>query len=164
MCCGHVASESVDLIYDPPFNSNRNYNVIFARHNIMPDPNSAQMQAFDDTWRWTPVTEGQYLDLTRGGLPNEAGDALSAFHTLLGENDAMAYLVKWAIHFIATPAHGDPPPEANGAGQGLEHSRGGSQMDSPPGEYGPTVGGTSSRAQADCFTLAALRSDHESLP
>src|SRR5664280_3648081 len=37
----------------------------------------------------------------------------------------------WAIHFIATPAHGDPPPEANGAGQGLEHSRGGSQMDSP---------------------------------
>src|SRR5664280_125726 len=40
-------------------------------------------------------------------------------------------LLKWAIHFIATPAHGDPPPEANGAGQGLEHSRGGSQMDSP---------------------------------
>jgi hypothetical protein len=41
------------------------------------------------------------------------------------------YKGKWAIHFIATPAHGDPPPEANGAGQGLEHSRGGSQMDSP---------------------------------
>src|SRR5659263_266605 len=39
--------------------------------------------------------------------------------------------MRWAIHFIATPAHGDPPPEANGAGQGLEHSRGGSQMDSP---------------------------------
>ena len=41
---------------------------------------------------------------------------------------------RWAIHFIATPAHGDPPPEANGAGQGLEHSRGGSQMDSPQRE------------------------------
>src|SRR5664280_2449521 len=41
------------------------------------------------------------------------------------------YYFRWAIHFIATPAHGDPPPEANGAGQGLEHSRGGSQMDSP---------------------------------
>src|SRR5664280_1543745 len=38
---------------------------------------------------------------------------------------------RWAIHFIATPAHGDPPPEANGAGQGLEHSRGGSKVDSP---------------------------------
>jgi hypothetical protein len=46
--------------------------------------------------------------------------------------DTFHELALWAIHFIATPAHGDPPPEANGAGQGLEHSRGGSQMDSPP--------------------------------
>ena len=30
---GHVADESVDLVYlDPPFNSNRSYNVIFSRH------------------------------------------------------------------------------------------------------------------------------------
>jgi adenine specific DNA methylase Mod len=30
----HIASESVDLVYlDPPFNSNRNYNEIFARHD-----------------------------------------------------------------------------------------------------------------------------------
>jgi DNA modification methylase len=31
----HTASASVDLVYlDPPFNSNRGYNVIFAQHGI----------------------------------------------------------------------------------------------------------------------------------
>src|SRR5664280_2449001 len=48
-----------------------------------------------------------------------------------GRDYLTRYKAEWAIHFIATPAYGDPPPEANGAGQGLEHSRGGSQMDSP---------------------------------
>jgi site-specific DNA-methyltransferase (adenine-specific) len=29
----HVGTESVDLVYlDPPFNSNRNYNVLFGTH------------------------------------------------------------------------------------------------------------------------------------
>ena len=47
-------SESVDLIYlDPPFNSNQSYNLLFG--NGQPKPNgsrSAQVRAFDDTWRW----------------------------------------------------------------------------------------------------------------
>lgn len=55
-----VASESVDLVYlDPPFNSNRSYNVIFSRKASNSD--TAQIQAFDDTWRWTQVTEEQYI-------------------------------------------------------------------------------------------------------
>ena len=30
----HMADESVDLVYlDPPFNSNANYNVLFAEHD-----------------------------------------------------------------------------------------------------------------------------------
>ncbi len=30
----HIKEESVDLIYlDPPFNSDQNYNVLFAEHN-----------------------------------------------------------------------------------------------------------------------------------
>lgn len=93
----HIATESIDLIYlDPPFNSNRNYNVIFARHDIVEDPNSAQIQAFGDTWRWTPVTDEQFSEAVSGGLPNEAADALTAMRALLGENDAMAYLVNMA--------------------------------------------------------------------
>ena len=56
-----IASASVDLVYlDPPFNSNRGYNVIFACHDIVALDNTAQIQAFDDTWRWTPLTDQQY--------------------------------------------------------------------------------------------------------
>lgn len=91
----HVTTASVDLVYlDPPFNSNRAYNVIFARNAASSD--TAQIQAFDDTWRWTQVTERQYLDLINGGVPNAVADALRATHTLLGENDALAYLVNMA--------------------------------------------------------------------
>ncbi len=55
-----VPTASVDMVYlDPPFNSNRNYNVIFARHDTEEDASRAQIQAFGDTWRWTSVTEEQ---------------------------------------------------------------------------------------------------------
>ena len=48
----NTASESVDLVYlDPPFNSNRSYNVIFKRHEVTSDDEAAQIEAFDDTWR-----------------------------------------------------------------------------------------------------------------
>ena len=95
----HVSSEFVDLVYlDPPFNSNRNYNVIFARNASSKD--TAQIQAFDDTWRWSHVTEEQYLDLVNGGVPNAVADALRAMHTLVGENDALAYLVNMAPRLV----------------------------------------------------------------
>lgn len=81
---------------EPPFNSNRSYNVIFNRHDVTRDADAAQIQAFDDTWRWTPVTEQQYGAYVGGELPNEVADALRAFRTLLGENDALAYLVNMA--------------------------------------------------------------------
>ena len=97
-----VDSESVDLVYlDPPFNSNRAYNIIFRRHDVVAaDDVSAQIQAFDDTWRWTPVTDEQFKEYTGGGLPNAVSDALTAFRTLLGENDAMAYLVNMAPRLV----------------------------------------------------------------
>lgn len=97
----HIASESVDLVYlDPPFNSNRNYNVIFGRNQSHAADDSAQIQAFGDTWVWTPETEEQYLDLIQGGVPSRVADALTAFRTLLGENDAMAYLVNMAPRLV----------------------------------------------------------------
>lgn len=94
-----VRSESVDLVYlDPPFNSNRNFNVIFARRSSSSD--TAQIQAFDDTWRWTQATEQQYVDLINGRAPNAVADALRAMHTLLGENDALAYLINMAPRLV----------------------------------------------------------------
>lgn len=97
-----LADESVDLVYlDPPFNSNRSYNVIFGRHPGDDDDASAQIQAFDDTWHWTPVTDGQYQRYVFADeLPMRPADALTAFRTLLGENDAMAYLVNMAPRLV----------------------------------------------------------------
>lgn len=95
-----IPEESVDLVYlDPPFNSDRNYNAIFARHNVV-DAASAQIQAFEDTWQWTNVTEAQYADLISGGTPSNVSQALIAFRTLLGENSAMAYLVNMAPRLV----------------------------------------------------------------
>jgi DNA modification methylase len=95
----HIADASVDLVYlDPPFNSNRSYNVIFAEH--AEEELAAQIQAFDDTWHWTHVTEGQYQQLINGSVPPRVADALTAFRTLLGENDAMAYLVNMAPRLV----------------------------------------------------------------
>jgi len=67
------------LYLDPPFNSNRSYNVIFSR-----DPGegydsdaSAQIQAFTDTWHWTrsrtSSTSGtRWLQRTALGLTAES--------------------------------------------------------------------------------------------
>lgn len=96
-----LPSESVDLVYlDPPFNSARNYNVIFARGNNSAADVGAQIEAFTDTWTWTHTTETQYGNYVNGGLPNRVAEALTAFHTLLGENDALAYLVNMAPRIV----------------------------------------------------------------
>ena len=91
----------MDLVYlDPPFNSNRAYNVIFGKHSGNGNEAAAQIQAFDDTWRWTHVTDQEYQRYVAGELPMQAADALMAFRTLLGENDAMAYLVNMAPRLV----------------------------------------------------------------
>jgi DNA modification methylase len=85
---------------EPPFNSNRGYNVIFANRDTLPSADAAQIQAFDDTWHWTPVTDQQYTAAVNGELPGRVADVLVAMRTLLGENDAMAYLVNMAPRLV----------------------------------------------------------------
>ena len=47
----YVPDESVDLVYlDPPFNSNADYNVLFAARDGA--ESAAQIEGFTDTWRW----------------------------------------------------------------------------------------------------------------
>ena len=66
----HVASQSVDLVYlDSAFNANRNYNVIFARHDVKSSADAAQIPAFGDTWHSTLTTGEQCRDATAGGVP-----------------------------------------------------------------------------------------------
>src|SRR5215213_7845117 len=77
----HVGSESVDLVYlDPPFNSDRTYNVLFATRD---GEAQAQMQAFDDTWTWTAESERLYAEILAGG--GKVADAIASFRGFLGE-------------------------------------------------------------------------------
>ena len=88
-----ITTESVDLVYlDPPFNSNKSYNVLFA-HKETGAAAEAQIEAFDDTWTWDHETEQQYIALIHGAAPSKVADAISAMHGLLGPSDVLAYLV-----------------------------------------------------------------------
>lgn len=88
----HIPDESVDLVYlDPPFNSNRSYNVLFKQKTG--EESQAQIEAFDDTWTWSHEAEAQYQDLINGGAPLKVADAIEAMRRLLGDNDVLAYLV-----------------------------------------------------------------------
>jgi len=52
----YIKDESVDLIYlDPPFNSNRNYNVLFKDESGTEA--DSQIHAFEDTWHWNQKAE-----------------------------------------------------------------------------------------------------------
>ncbi len=87
------------MVYlDPPFNSNRSYNVLFKSRSGADA--QAQIEAFDDTWSWSQQTEQQYIELIAGIAPRRLADALVAMRGLLGENDVLAYLVMMAARLI----------------------------------------------------------------
>lgn len=96
----YIEDASVDLVYlDPPFNSNRNYSVIFSKSGKAEDENKAQIEAFEDTWHWTHTTQQQYDEFV-AHAPMAVANALTAYRLLLGENDAMAYLVNMAPRLV----------------------------------------------------------------
>jgi DNA modification methylase len=56
----HIPNESVDLIYlDPPFNSNRSYNLLFK--DEFGAESEAQYKAFEDSWHWGFEPEHTWL-------------------------------------------------------------------------------------------------------
>ncbi len=90
----HVLDASVDLIYlDPPFNSNRDYNVLFREQSGRESP--AQIKAFGDTWNWAGAAEAWADFATLCPVPKVI-ELMRGFHNTLGENDVMAYLVMMA--------------------------------------------------------------------
>ena len=93
----HIKSETVDLIYlDPPFNSNQDYNVIFAEKEGA--RSSAQIKAFGDTWQWDQDAAKAYeAAVEKGG---KVSDALRAFRIILGTNDMMAYISQMSLRLI----------------------------------------------------------------
>ena len=91
--------ECVDLVYlDPPFNSNRSYNVLFKE--AKGTESEAQIQAFEDTWHWGKegVTAAAYDEVVRRG--DDVGRMLQAFVEALGHNDVTAYLTMMAPRLV----------------------------------------------------------------
>src|SRR6478752_5265679 len=78
----YISDNSVDLVYlDPPFNSNRNYNVLF-RDESGKDSES-QITAFEDTWHWNHVAEQTYNELVTNA-PERIGALMGALRTFVG--------------------------------------------------------------------------------
>lgn len=94
----HVRDESVDLVYlDPPFNSNQDYNVLFAERDG--SRAAAQIKAFGDTWRWDQGSAAAFHDVVEHG-PQPVSRAMQAFRTLVGESDVLAYLSMMAPRLV----------------------------------------------------------------
>ena len=92
-----IPDNSVDLIYlDPPFNSNRDYNVLFKDESGR--ESDAQIRAFGDTWHWGPTAQAVYEELITG--PDRVASVMEAMHTLIGPNQMMAYLVMMTIRLV----------------------------------------------------------------
>jgi site-specific DNA-methyltransferase (adenine-specific) len=92
-----IPDESFDLIYlDPPFNSNRSYNVLF-KEGLQDSP--AQIKAFEDSWHWTKESKHVFDHLvqkTNGDISN----LMLALEKMVGPNDMLAYLTMMTVRLI----------------------------------------------------------------
>ncbi len=62
----YVKDETIDLVYlDPPFNSNQDYNVLFAEQDG--SRSAAQIQAFKDSWRWDQEAANAFMEIVEAG-------------------------------------------------------------------------------------------------
>lgn len=93
----HFAEASVDLIYlDPPFNSNATYNVLFNSQDGT--RSAAQIRAFGDTWHWDVAAAAAYQETVE--LGGDVAKTMTAFRTMLGDSDMLAYLSMMAPRLI----------------------------------------------------------------
>jgi adenine specific DNA methylase Mod len=93
-----IKDESVDLVYlDPPFNSQRDYNLIF--RSPKGQQSEAQIEAFEDSWHWGEHAEAEFHELLH--QPNtDVAEMMKALRAFLGLNDMMAYLTMMANRLL----------------------------------------------------------------
>jgi site-specific DNA-methyltransferase (adenine-specific) len=93
----YFADRSVDLIYlDPPFNSNRSYNVLFKESTGA--ASEAQIEAFEDSWNWAGAA-ATFDEIQMNGPPVIARLMKSLLEGI-GHNDVTAYLTMMAIRLV----------------------------------------------------------------
>ena len=95
-----MAAETVDLVYlDPPFNSNRNYKMVFTGRDGLKwglkrnDQKGAHLPAFEDVWKWDDTTETLLEELMRECRGQKISETLSGLLNVVGRDRLMAYLV-----------------------------------------------------------------------
>jgi site-specific DNA-methyltransferase (adenine-specific) len=94
----YIADASVDLVYlDPPFNSNRNYNVLFKDEKGK--ESESQITAFEDTWHWNAQAEQAYHQLITD-VGGEVGTMIGALRSFIGPSQMLAYLVMMAARLV----------------------------------------------------------------
>ncbi len=86
-----------DLVYlDPPFNSNRNYSLLF-KEGLQDSP--AQTHAFEDSWQWTEETQTVFDELiTKSSI--QIINLMTGLERAIGRNSMLAYLSMMAIRLI----------------------------------------------------------------
>ena len=91
----YLRNECIDLVYlDPPFNSKRDYNLLFREPSG--EPAQGQIKAFTDTWQWS---ECAYVEFCQT-CPRELVELVQGFVRTLGRNDLTAYLVMMAPRLV----------------------------------------------------------------
>ena len=92
----HLPDASVDLVYlDPPFNSNRDYNLLFREQSG--EPAQGQIKAFTDSWQWSERAYDEFCQTCP--LPALV-ELVQGFVRTLGRNDLTAYLVMMAPRLV----------------------------------------------------------------
>jgi site-specific DNA-methyltransferase (adenine-specific) len=92
----YLPDASVDLVYlDPPFNSNRDYNLLFREQSG--EPAQGQIKAFTDTWQWS---ERAYDTFCQTCAVPALVELVQGFVRTLGRNDMTAYLVMMAPRLV----------------------------------------------------------------
>jgi DNA modification methylase len=96
---GRIPDASVDLVYlDPPFQSGKDYRLLFEARSGKHETERARPEAFKDTWTWGGEAEASYEALERTGDP--VAETLRALRAILGETDLMSYLCMMAPRLV----------------------------------------------------------------
>jgi DNA modification methylase len=101
-----IKDNSIDLIYlDPPFQSGRDYNIIFKPETNGLKGATSQIKTFEDTWNWGAEAEREYIELIKGTLTTEPPsqkliDLMKAMRSYLAECPLMAYLCMMAPRLL----------------------------------------------------------------
>ncbi len=94
-------SESVDLIYlDPPFNSNQSYNVLYKEAEGT--PSTAQVKAFEDTWRWDESAAKALHEMNTviDYTPQPLVALINMLEEFLKHSPMYAYLVQMGVRLV----------------------------------------------------------------